>query len=369
LLRAAPEIPSRLGGINGWMAAASLAAALGASAWILSRSGGSLESIALVSWSSHVLAAAVMVLEVLARGMRLVCVARGLGHALPLRAAVRAQLAGDSAAALTPARAGSDPAKLAVLHRNGVRAGPCGALLLGEMWAESLVLIACATSIALFADRLRWVALGLLGYAAIVSLASLAALALLRAPSSNDPPRGWSRLRLGAERWQDARRAIAEFRIHAKRLSTLPAFWTFGVALATVVHIAARLAVLPILALPLFTATEVTDPPLANVVLEPFFVLYATALLPPPGGGGGVEVTFAAVLGDTLGPAAVAATVVWWRVYTFYLSAALGAIALLFPRRSRVPPIPVHARGVTEHFPLRSPIRDLPTRDCVDGPT
>jgi uncharacterized membrane protein YbhN (UPF0104 family) len=356
--------------VNGWVAAISLAAALGASAWILSRSGGTLASIASVAWSSHLLAAAVMSLEVVARATRLVCVARGLGHPLALGAALRAQLAGDAAAALTPARAGSDPAKMAVLHRSGVRAGPCGALLLGEMWAESLVLIGCATSIALLADGLRWVALGLFGYAAVVSLASIAALALLRTPSSEDPPRGWLRLRLGVQRWEHARRAIAEFRIHAKRLSTLPVFWALGVVLATVVHIGARVAVLPILALPLFAPATASAPPLADVVLRPFFVLYATALLPPPGGGGGVEVTFAAALGDTLGPAALAATVLWWRIYTFYLSAALGALTLLLPRRPRrAPRIPFHARDVTDPLPLQSSIRDLPTTSCVHGST
>jgi uncharacterized membrane protein YbhN (UPF0104 family) len=207
-----------------------------------------------------------------------------------------------------------------------------------------------------------------LGYAAIVSLASIAALALLRMPSPDEPPRSWVRLRLGAQRWENARRAIAEFKIQARRLSTLPALWTIGVVLATVVHIGARLAVLPTLALPLFAATAGSAPPLADMVLRPFFVLYATALLPPPGGGGGVEVTFAAALGDTLGPGALAATVVWWRIYTFYLSAALGALTLIPPRRP-APRIPVHARDVTDHLPLRSSIRDLPTKGCVHGST
>jgi hypothetical protein len=66
-------------------------------------------------------------------------------------------------------------------------------------------------------------------------------------------------------------------------------------------------------------------------VLRPFFVLYTTALLPPPGGGGGVEVVFATLLGGVLPDAMLASALVWWRVYTFYLGAALGALVLLGP--------------------------------------
>jgi hypothetical protein len=68
-----------------------------------------------------------------------------------------------------------------------------------------------------------------------------------------------------------------------------------------------------------------------ELVLRPFFVLYTTALLPPPGGGGGVEVVFATLLGGVLPDAVLASALVWWRVYTFYLGAALGALVLLGP--------------------------------------
>ena len=101
---------------------------------------------------------------------------------------------------------------------------------------------------------------------------------------------------------------------------------------ATIVHMACRLAVLPLLLTPLLA-----DPPsaglLGDLILRPFFVLYATALLPPPGGGGGVELTFVAALGGTLDSATVGVTLLWWRLYTFYLSALAGGVMLLRPRR------------------------------------
>ena len=97
-------------------------------------------------------------------------------------------------------------------------------------------------------------------------------------------------------------------------------------------HMACRLAVLPLLVTPLLA-----DPPsaalLGDLILRPFFVLCATALLPPTGGGGGVELTFAAALAGVLAPATLGVTLLWWRLYTFYLSALAGGVMLLRPKR------------------------------------
>ena len=98
-------------------------------------------------------------------------------------------------------------------------------------------------------------------------------------------------------------------------------------------RMACRLAVLPLLVTPLLA-----DPPsaalLGDLILRPFFVLYATALLPLPGGGGGVELTVAAALAGVLAPATLGVTLLWWRVYTFYLSALAGGLMLLRPKRN-----------------------------------
>jgi uncharacterized membrane protein YbhN (UPF0104 family) len=136
---------------------------------------------------------------------------------------------------------------------------------------------------------------------------------------------------LGAGRWASFLRTTREFREHTGRLRRLRPRAVLGILAATVLHIGARVAVLPLLVLPLATGMFVPLGTFPELVVRPFFVLYATALLPPPGGGGGVEVVFAAVLSGLLGPALLAATLVWWRFYTFYLSAALGGLALFLP--------------------------------------
>jgi hypothetical protein len=60
----------------------------------------------------------------------------------------------------------------------------------------------------------------------------------------------------------------------------------------------------------------------------PMLLLYAGALVPAPGGGGAIELVFAAALDDVLSPDHLVAALLWWRFYTYYLSALLGAIVL-----------------------------------------
>ena len=95
-----------------------------------------------------------------------------------------------------------------------------------------------------------------------------------------------------------------------------------GAVLASVVHVGIRLTVLPALVL-----TSVPSVPLAPLALWPKGFLSGAAVVPVPGGGGAVEMAFRATLGDAIPPQLLAASLVWWRFYTFYIYIALGAIA------------------------------------------
>ncbi len=286
-------------------------------------------------WQAHLLAGGAAVVEILARGARVRCVASGLGEELGLATSVRAQLAGDAVGASTPFRLGADAAKLTFLNRGGVRAGMGGALLLAEMMSEVVVLVIIAALIAAFAEGTRWVSLGLMGYAVIVSSLGATALLLTRRLERDEPPAAWTRLRLGHARWTVLASTLGEFRLNAGRLRGIRLPHMAAVLAATVVHIGARLMVLPALVLPVLVhpvGVGAAAPGWAGLVLQPLFIFYATALLPPPGGGGGVELVFAAILGESLGGVALASTMVWWRVYTFYGSAAIGGLLLFLPR-------------------------------------
>lgn len=276
---------------------------------------------------AHLITLAAFGVEVLARGARVFFVARGLGLRLTLGTSIRAQLAGDALGAVTPSRLGSDPVKIAVLRRDGLGMGQGGALVLAEMVSEATILLAAATVIAVLVPGVGWwVALGVGGYAVTVVAAGAAALVAsgLWGPRV---PTLWTALRLGTVRWLALEAAAARFRAHARKLTGLPISSVAGALGAGALHILCRLAVLPVLAIA--SGVSITaDASWTDLVLRPFFILYATSLLPPPGGGGGVELTFAAVLAAVLPPAALAATMVWWRWYTFYLGALLGWLSV-----------------------------------------
>lgn len=325
----------RLGGRRAWMAAGSLALGGLATFLILRRLGiDDLSTLTRIPARVHLVVLGVVALEVVARGARVSFIARGLDLPLGVARSVRAQIAADAWGAVTPSRIGSDPAKIAVLHGSGVDLGSAGALLLAEMIVEATLLGGCAAAIALFVPSHWWAAAGIAGYALAVSLAGVVALGAARMPGA-DPPKLWRILRLGSARWGVLHDTAAQLRARAASLHRLPVRWATGAFVAGAVHLAARLTVLPLLALPLIAAAGggETVRGAVDLVLGAFFVLYATALLPPPGGGGGVELAFATVLGGALGRAPMAAALVWWRVYTFYLVAIVGWLSLVVSKK------------------------------------
>lgn len=324
-----PPRPSR----GPWLALASLALSAGAMALIARRAGVDvLTALAHLPWQAHVLALAAFGLEVAARGARIVAVARGLGIRLTLGTSVRAQLAGDALGAVTPSRVGSDPAKMAVFHRAGVGLGQGGALVLAEMVAEAVVLVLAALAVAAWVPGGWWVALGVGGYAVAVSASGVAAYVITGWPAQ-EPPALWRAMALGQARWGALRMAAGEFREHATALGRIPPGRVVQALGAAVAHIAAKLAILPVLVLSLARGSAGEAVAVSDLVLRPFFTLYATALLPPPGGGGGVEVVFASALRGVLAPATLAAALVWWRFYTFHLGAMLGWLSLVVSAR------------------------------------
>jgi uncharacterized membrane protein YbhN (UPF0104 family) len=262
-------------------------------------------------------------------------VSRGLGLPLTLRTSVRAQLAGDALAAVTPSRMGSDPAKIATFRRDGVGVGQGGALLLAEMASEATLLLTAAAAILLLVPHVGWwIALGVGGYAVAVAAAGGVTLLASRWWGPRPPPL-WGALRLGTARWLALTTTAEHFRTYAAQLTRLEPPCVLRALGAAALHMGARLAVLPLLVFSLGGGSFAAAPSWTDLVLRPFFILYATALLPPPGGGGGVELTFASVLSATLPPAALAAALVWWRWYTFYVGALLGWLSLGV-RRHRV---------------------------------
>ena len=307
------------------LTALSFAATIGVSIYMIlgwSQQGTSLS----LPLRAHLFALLAVAVEVLARSLKIRWSARAAGIHLKLSTAARTCLGGDFAAAITPARSGAEPARFFVLTEAGLPSSSVLVILYAELFLEVFSLAAVVLCVALVFRHAGAVLVTLVSvvgaYAAVIIGIGALALFLSRRDADGPPPRWAQRLRLHAGRWRTIQRALRKLRgtvdsverIH--RRSAVAAFF------ASFVHVAIRLTVLPALVL-----TSVASAPLAPLALWPLGFLYGAAVVPAPGGGGAVEMAFRAALGHAIPGQLFAASLVWWRFYTFYIYIVLGAIA------------------------------------------
>lgn len=260
------------------------------------------------------LCAALLAVDVAARTLRLHLLFRGAGYRRGLPALCVAILFGDAAAAVTPMRLGGEPARWLGLMSAGIPARVAAAVLAVEM----------------------------VGYLAVVALSGAAAAWLLGAGWWADVgPRLASRTGEGLP-WLAAviAASVGVWVWARRRRARRPAAATpaVGVGAAvrgalgwpllafvplTLASIAARLAMLPVL------AQTLPHPPAPGVlVLGSFALVYGQLFFPTPGGAGAVELLASAgtagELGGTAGPVFLA-----WRTITTGVPVILGfALAL-----------------------------------------
>ena len=309
-----------------WLITAlSFAATIGVSIYMIAGWSQQGTSLALPI-RAHLLAMLAVTVEVLARSLKIRWSARAAGIRLPLFTAARTCLGGDFAAAITPARSGAEPARFFVLAESGLPSSSILVILYAELLLEVFSLAAVVLAVAIIFRHAGGVLVGLVSmvgaYASVIIGIGALALFLSRRNANGPPPRWARRLRLHAGRWRTIQRALRKLRStidSVERVDRMPAIGAF---LASVVHVAIRLTVLPALVL-----TTVAAVPLAPLALWPLGFLYGAAVVPAPGGGGAVEMAFRAALGDAIPVQLFGAALLWWRFYTFYIYILLGAIA------------------------------------------
>ena len=97
--------------------------------------------------------------------------------------------------------------------------------------------------------------------------------------------------------------------------------------------------------LPIIVGAFGAEADLTALVLWPLVLLYGGALIPAPAGGGAMEfgfgealltvgallalglTGFGAIMNDVLPPEILAASLIWWRFYSYYAYVLLGAFA------------------------------------------
>lgn len=301
-----------------------------ASAWVLSANWPATGMPSLV-FGAHAAALLAVSVEVLTRALKIKASANAVGLPLRFSTALRVCLGGDFAAAITPARSGAEPARFLVLAESGMPAPGRVLVLFLELFLEmcSLALV-CAVLALLFRGRGSSVGglLGLVGgYSTAVIGAGAVGLLLARHNTRGPPPRWAQRIGLHAGRWRGVQRTLRALRGSVASLRTANK-WTMTAAFAgSVVHVLCKVATLPLLVYigdPLFPLTMDT---LAPLVLWPLALFYGGVIVPAPGGGGFIEGAFAATLRDAIPAGIFAASLIWWRFYTFYLYILVGGIA------------------------------------------
>jgi uncharacterized protein (TIRG00374 family) len=309
-----------------WLITAlSFAAAIGVSIYIIHSSMRAEGARVSLPFTAHVLALAAAALEVVARAMKISFSAAAMRIPLRFSTSLRVCLGGDFGAAISPARSGAEPARFLILNEAGVPTASSLLILYTEIFLELLSLAIVALVLGLVLEKSTAMTSGLLGmvggYATFVLGAGAIGILLSRRNANGPPPRWARRLGLHAGRWRAVQRSLRQLRgsVSAVRQARV---WPMAASLLlSVVHVLVRLTILPIIVYSLGAQT-----PIAGLVLWPLAILYGGAVAPAPGGGGLIEVAFKAALGGSIPVAIFGAALLWWRVYTFYVNLAAGAL-------------------------------------------
>ena len=273
---------------------------------------------------AHLFAIAFVVTEILSRTLKISWSAKAANIELGFGTALRTTLAGDFGASITPARSGAEPARFLVLAEAGVPTPSALVVLFAELFLEALSLATVVIVVA-FVFRHAGVVLGALvgvvgAYAGFVLGIATVAIVLSRRHVGDAAPRWARRIGLGGRRWDIIQRWFAQVRSTVDSVKRIELRWAAASYTMSVIHVAMRLCVLPALVL-----GAGVHAPLAPLALWPLGLLYGAAVVPAPGGGGAVELAFRAALGSVIPAHAFAASLLWWRFYTFYIYIVLGA--------------------------------------------
>jgi len=251
--------------------------------------------------------------DLAARTVRLRALAAGLQHPITCRESLVVNLLADAGSALTPLRLGGEPVRLLGLLKAGVPAIAAFSVMgIEALITWPLTLLAGLGLAAAFAPT--WLELALPGFTRELGRLVLP-LAMVLVLSGIAAAIGWQWLQAAGHR---SRRSIRRLRVYWRRM---PPGTLLAAVPLTLVNVATRTALLPVLAL------AAPDPPPTGVVLVGSFALvYGQLFLPTPAGVGAVELGFLAGAAGEFG-FREAALLGWWRFYSVGLTALLGSAA------------------------------------------
>lgn len=276
-------------------------------------------------WWAHLAALGGVTFELTLRSAKIAFSARACGIPLALGTAARATLGGDFASSITPSRLGAEPARFLVLSEAGVPAASALLVLFLELFIELVSLVVIAASLLLIAQTstaLTAVVAMVGGYATVVLSVGAIAYALSRRRVIGPPPRWLRAVGVKGGVWRRMRRALRHLKDSVDAVRHARARMMLASLGCSIAHILGRLTILPII-----VWAYGADVSLMALVLWPLVLLYGGALVPAPAGGGVMEFGFMAVMDDILPAGLLAASLIWWRFYSYFIYVLLGAFA------------------------------------------
>ncbi|HXY30030.1 MAG TPA: lysylphosphatidylglycerol synthase transmembrane domain-containing protein [Gemmatimonadaceae bacterium] len=275
---------------------------------------------------AHLLLLVVSLLELAARAGKMHFSAASLRFRMSFGTGLRASAGGDFGAAITPWRTGAEPARYLIMTEAGMHSAAILLIIYAELFLEMLSLAVVAAAMFLVFRNSGSQIMGMVGlvalYAAFVLGGGAILVVLARRRSTGPPPQWAERIGLHAGRWRAIQRGLRQLREGIEGIRDLRLGAAAASLLCSILHIALRLAILPII---VYAFGE--RPPIAPLILWPIALTYGSVLAPMPGGGGVIEVAFKFALGSTIPPHIFGASLIWWRFYTFYFFILLGALA------------------------------------------
>ncbi len=258
---------------------------------------------------AHLVCLGLVATDVLARVWRIRWIMRGLKQNLTFKDAFILNTFGDAANSLTPLRIGGEPARLAGMLQTRV---PMTAAVLGitlEAVVSRLMLAAATAWLAWRFAPAWWLSVGPQLQASVRSAWPWLVLLLLGGTLF------WRYTqRVVSPITRRMRRSMARVRVYWRRMPRWPLLVGMPLSL---ISIAARVAILPVLAL-----SMAGPPPLSLLVFGSFTLLYSQMVLPTPSGAGVVDLGFVGGAAGQLG--SNGSLLLAWRFYTTGLGVLLG---------------------------------------------
>ena len=265
--------------------------------------------------AAHLICTLLVAIDLLTRALRFQWLLRGLRTPVSFRDAFVMTTVGDAAAAVTPNRLGAEPARLAAAAFAGVPVTAAFVAVTYEILVTAPVTAAAAGWLALiYAPRWWHNARPMLAetlqrtwpIVALLVVAGIIAWIFLRRAM----PKASHTVRRSTRRaWAYARR--------------MPAWPLLASVPLTLLGLAARVAILPVLAL-----TLPFPPPMGPLTFGSFALLYAQILVPTPSGAGVIDLGFVGGAVGNLGEHHRHLLLIW-RVYTTGAVVAAGVIVAL----------------------------------------